>query len=42
MSLKGLKFVKVSTSKSDLDAHQLRLKEIKDKNNIETIWNNCS
>lgn len=42
MSLKGLKFVKVSTRKSDLDAHQTRLKEIKDKNNIETIWNNYS
>ena len=42
MSLEGLKFVKVSTSKSDIDAHQTRLKEIKEKNKIETIWNNYS
>jgi DNA polymerase-3 subunit epsilon len=39
-SLEGLKFVKVSASKSDIKAHQKRLEEIKEKNNIETIWNN--
>ena len=42
MSLEGLKFVKVSNSKSDIDAHHTRLKEIKEKNKIETIWNNYS
>ena len=40
VSLEGLKFVKVSASKSDIKAHQKRLEEIKEKNNIETIWNN--
>ena len=42
LSLEGLKFVKVSTSESDIDAHQTRLDEIKEKNKIETIWNNYS
>ena len=42
LSLEGLKFVKVVSSKSDIDAHQTRLDEIKEKNKIETIWNNYS
>ena len=40
--IESLKFVSVKADKSDLLAHDNRLKEIKEKNNIEPIWNNHS
>ena len=42
LALDGLKFTNIKANKSDLIAHKERLKEIKEKNNVETIWNNYS
>ena len=42
LTLEGLKFTSIKANKSDVIAHKKRLKEIKEKNNVETIWNNYS
>ena len=42
LALEGLKFTSIKANKSDVIAHKKRLKEIKEKNNVETIWNNYS
>ena len=42
LTLEGLKFTSIKANKSDVIAHKQRLKEIKEKNNVETIWNNYS
>ena len=42
LTLEGLKFTSIKANKSDVIAHKKRLIEIKEKNNVETIWNNYS
>jgi len=42
VAFEGLNFVKIEADKSDLKAHEKRLKEIEEKNKIKPIWNNYS
>jgi hypothetical protein len=36
----GLNFIKILADKSDIAAHEIRLKEIEEKNNIQPLWKN--
>jgi DNA polymerase-3 subunit epsilon len=40
ISMDGLNFIKILADKSDIAAHEIRLKEIEEKNNIQPLWKN--